>query len=317
MKSVNYTASKLSRSSRSIVKVGALAAFGLTALAAAPRSEAQFFGLVAAGPANFAVVNLGGNFQFNADNNSQFITVTGLKGNVGLMSGSSLSISGYPKTTASGELDLGPGLSYTNNTGAGFAGGVVTNVSGLSAGGAVQTNATATATALAALAADQTYASISSFTTLNATHSGQNVIKITGDISNTLDLNPGAFSNVTFVIDVGGKIQLAGGQGLVNLGGLSSLSTIYNVTGGVTISGGGTAITSQGIILAPNSAIAWDAAPLDGELIGKSVALVSGGRVNNPFVTQASVPEPGAVAMFVGTGVIGMMGLTMRKRSNK
>jgi hypothetical protein len=276
----------------------------------------NLFGLLDAGPQNFAVLNLGGNFQFNSDNTSQFQTITGL-GNVGLMSGSSSSISGGSNTTSTGALYLGPGLSDPATGHAVFSGGVITSgtlASELSASGIIYNDAINAANNLRSLTADQKLSTTPA--TITATHSGQNVIQLSGDINNSLTLNPGSFSNVTFVVNVLGKIQLSGGNGLLTTGGLLDQNVIYNVTGNVATSGGGTGQTSHGIILAPQSSIAWDAVQLNGQLIGQSVAVVSGGRVNNTYHSAAQTPEPGSTALMIGLTITGaVMVRKRRKRS--
>jgi hypothetical protein len=270
--------------------------FGMLLLTTAAHAQ-NFFGLGVAGPQSFAVLNLAGNFQFNSDGTSALMTITGQNGNVGLESGSSTSISGGSQTTCIGALYLGTGLSDPG--GANFMGGVILNDARLGTSGSAVTAATTAATTLAALAPDQTITLTNSPTTISATHAGQNVIKISNNITNNVTLSPGAFSNVSFVVNVAGKIQLSGGNGLLTSGIITDQSIIYNVVGTVSTSGGGAAVTSHGIILAPNSTIQWDAVQLNGELIGKAVAVVSGGRVNNNYVS-ANTPEPGSIALLTG-----------------
>ncbi|MGE5621137.1 MAG: SdrD B-like domain-containing protein [archaeon] len=102
-----------------------------------------------------------------------------------------------------------------------------------------------------ALTPDQTIASVNSPTTINATHSGQYVIHITGNIQSQLILNPYPSGITKFIVIVDGTITL-GGSDIV---GASSSAGSKNVL--IVVKGTGTQLTSHidnfiyGTVLAP------------------------------------------------------------------
>ncbi len=287
-----------------VLVVASVAAFGQ-----------NYFGLGVAGPQNYAVVNLGGSFQFNSNSTSSGNTITG-QGNVAIVSGSSANVSGGfgNITSSTGTLYLGPGLSSSNFRQATFAGGVVTGVASLSSPGTVLSAAINAASTLKALKADQTFSGVYGTTTITATHSGQNVIQVNGSVTGSLTVSQGTYTNVTFVVNVTGNVIVGNNGGIFVASGMSPLSVIYNIRGnfgfvatgnpGIENTDGsiGPAATNgpapdEGIILCATSAnqsIDLDSTQLYGALIGYNVAIVNGGRLNNP------TPEP-AVPVFLAS----------------
>jgi hypothetical protein len=92
----------------------------------------------------------------------------------------------------------------------------------------VDTDALSAAAAAKALSPTQTFGTISSPTTING-NGGQNVIKINGDIKNSLTLN--GTVNDTFVNNVTGTANLGGSSALGLAGGVTANNVLYNFTG--------------------------------------------------------------------------------------
>jgi hypothetical protein len=261
-----------------------------------------------AGPSDFAVINLGGSFQLNSDSGSAYKTITG-NGNVGLVSGSTASISGAT-TYSSGTLYVS-NASGPNLAGATFADGIVTSDPRLDANGSVVTAAKNAASTFNGMKADQTFGSITGTTTISATQDGVNVIDLTRvnlSSGQSLTLNANGHSNVEFVVNVGHDIQLSGG-GLLISGGISDMDVVYNVAGKIQSSGGGIT-TDYGILLDSGQDVAWDGVQLNGEIIGSNVSVVSGGRVYDDFAAKGGgggTPEPGTLSLLASAGAASLL----------
>ena len=100
-------------------------------------------------------------------------------------------------------------------------------------------------------------------------------------------LNGGNFTLVgtamsKFIIDVSGNFNLSNASQINLSGGLLAGNVVFNVTGGTTVGLSG-ASRLDGILLAANRTVTLTgAATINGELIGKSVALSGGSKVKKP-----------------------------------
>lgn len=294
MKSVNYTASKLSRSSRSIVKIGALAAFGLAGMAAAPKSDAQL--------ASFLLVNdtsETSNISISHDNGATFsgtsagrykMTFNGgaavngwctdLLHGINFGSGYTANIA-YKGTDAIGTLN--------NNTNGYYQGGLASAIGNGDFTGAGNPNAAgALARAASASWLADTYLNTTNF---SAVGSGST-------ITNT---------NLTAIQVAIWDIVQDGGNGVGTGQGMVILSAADNTTYGSIVNFFETQAATHTNYT--NSQVTFVQSP----------NTLSGGVFthNQDFLSKASVPEPGAVTLFIGTGVLGMMGLSLRKKSVK
>jgi choice-of-anchor A domain-containing protein len=198
-----------------------------------------------------------------------------------------------------GNLYLAPG--DTVNNAAQVTGSVLSNISSLDADWAA---AVAASAGFSALAPTQSVvgSQINGTMTINATTT-TNVIGITSlNLGNgqTLTLNGSASDE--FIINVSGSFVLNSGKILLT-GGLTADNVVFNVTasGNAVQTSGGLNNESvvDGILLAPNSGIAFAPGLVNGELIagGSTVHLVSGGSADG---FTASVPEPSTYFLMAG-----------------
>lgn len=297
------------------------------------RADTIVSDLGVAGPNNYAILGLNSGVTITLNGPGQTV------GNVGGFGDVALNSSTPPAIT--GNLFLG-----TAGTTAGSAGNLSAQVSGsiiqTAASNTQLVNAAAAATSAAntfkTMAADQTIStSITSTTTLTATHSGFYVVNLNGNITlgNTdkLILSEAAGVNAQFVLNVNGNITLNGGNNfsggdIVLGGGLTLNNVLINVTsttGGdnVTSSGGsspdpahpGNTLPNayiQGILLDVGGGIHLSPGQVYGEIIGggNEINLVSGSQVNS----QTAAPLPSTALS--GTALLGVVGagLTLRRR---
>jgi hypothetical protein len=156
---------------------------------------------------------------------------------------------------------------------------------------------------------------VNSTTTILAI-AGLNVV----DVSNihlgngqTLTLNGPAGSE--FIINDSGNLTLNSGQILL-AGGVTNTDVVINDTAtgnAISASGGGNASVVNGIILAPNSGIAFSPGLVNGEVIagGSTIHFVSGAGVNQPSIP--TVPEP-STYLLMASGLAALVWLG-RKRA--
>ncbi len=208
---------------------------------------------------------------------------------------------------------LAPGIQTGNGTQ--VTGSVLTNQNLSQA----NTDARNASTAFAALAPTTSVpgGAISGTTTVNGT-AGVNVLNVSGiNLGNgqTLTLNGPAGSQ--FVINDSGNLTLNSGH--INLtGGLTPSDVVINDTasGNAISSSGGLNNESvvNGIILAPNSGIAFAPGLVNGEVIagGQTIHFVSGASVDGP-PSPPVVPAPPSVVL-MGLGGFAFMGLTVLSR---
>jgi hypothetical protein len=177
--------------------------------------------------------------------------------------------------------------------------------------GAVQTaslsqvfaDAQSASTAAFALTATQTFGTISKATTITG-NGGTNVIDLSGiNLSNgALTLN-GSASDV-FIVNVQGNITSSNSNIAIS-GGVTPNHVLINVSGNVTITGGGPN-NFYGTILDPTGQVTVHDKLLTGELIGNIVTDTSGFSVNyQPFTPPCGCmpppPPPCSTASIAGT----------------
>jgi len=219
----------------------------------------------------------------------------GIDGDICVGPGGTLSESFSSPGTVHGKARLAGGPSSFNGRVSKFTGGVLFNQD-LSAEIADCTQDAAT---LAALGCDQTFAKLTGSVTVNANKDGQNVICVTGDVigsgdSKSITFSTFGHSNVTFAVNIGGKVALSGGADILTDAGSANL--LLNVGKDVATSGGGGGANCckaviQGSILAVNGKVALAPGLVEGKICaGGDISLVSGSSV---VCEQICVPDDG------------------------
>jgi choice-of-anchor A domain-containing protein len=266
-----------------------------------------------AGPANWAIL---------VGPNTTDFALSGpgtTEGNVGY-DGSHIvqlnSSNGTPSIAINGNLDFTSPYSVNNPTQ--VSGTIAITPNALNADWADAVDASALFAALVpTLSAG---GSINGTTTINSAGPGDTNVVDFSDIKlgngQTLTLNGGPTDQ--FIINVSGKIKLNSGQILL-AGGLTPSDVVINVTSSgnsVSASGGLTnESVIEGILLAPNSSVAFSPALVDGELIagGTCVQLVSGAIVLEA-APAGPAPEP-VTCLLIGIGLLGLAWLGRRRRA--
>lgn len=297
MKTVNYTASKLSRSSRSIVKIGALGVFGLAAMAAAPKSDAQ--------TTNFLLT---GDISETAQVN---VTHDGIVANV-----SNVRVGRYKMTFNAGPVvngwctDILHGISFgTGYTANALFSGTDPIAASNANGGLNSATGGYYPGGLASALVNGDFTTVSSPTAVARAASAS---WLADTYLNTTDFNPVGSGNTAFQPNIS-AIQLSIWDILQDgADGVNNGLVRTDATGSTAYSSLVTFYEAQA--LSHNnfstSALKFVQAPVNFTAPSTFVHA-------QDFLSRTSVPEPGAVAMFVGTGVVGMMGLSMRKRAKK
>jgi hypothetical protein len=204
-----------------------------------------------------------GNFTANGPGNDE--------GNVAVASGSATINNPF---SIGGKLYLGPGVSYSSNVTPG--GGVVT-------GSSVATDAASAASKAAsefsAMKATQTVGTLGNNSTITGT-SGLNVIDASGvNVTNGTVTLSGSSSSV-FVINVSGDFNVSNG-GVTLSGGVSESNVVWNISGNLTITGGGPA-TFYGFALDPGGQVTVHDDTWYGEVIGGTITDTIGFTVVPP-----------------------------------
>jgi Dictyostelium (slime mold) repeat len=145
---------------------------------------------------------------------------------------------------------------------------------------------TTASTDLSAKPCDQTFAKLQGPVTVNAIKNGENVICVTGDVTSSggsIAFSKNAWNNVTFVVNIGGKVSLSGGSDILTDAGSANL--ILNVGKDVSTSGGGGGASCcnaviQGSIIAVNGKVALSPGLVQGKICaGHDISIVSGSSV--------------------------------------
>jgi hypothetical protein len=219
----------------------------------------------------------------------------GIIGDVLIGPNGTLSMSGDEFIT--GIIKLAAGAKFSNS--AHFTPTVQTNVDLSAQITAAQNRSNSAAT----LPCDQTFAKIDgSIPTINATHSGVNVIcikDVTISGKQVFITNTSNFANVTFILNITGQFALTGGGNgpQIRAGtNVKPADILFNLIGNNTMQvafsggGGGTnccAAIIDGTLLALNRPIALSPGLVNGEVIGgKNISIVSGSAVKCPTCPQ-------------------------------
>ena len=157
-----------------------------------------------------------------------------------------------------------------------------------------------------ALSPTQSYGNIMNSFTING-NGGTNVIDLTGiNLSNgVLTLN-GSASDI-FILNVNGSINSSNSNIAIS-GGVIPSNVLINVSGSVTITGGGPN-NFYGTILDPTGAVNVHDKLLTGELIGNTIVDTSGFSINSPPVPPP--PPPPFAYQNTGTVTVKITGTTL------
>lgn len=290
-------------------KAPALFAFALVVTLAAPHARAdQIIDLGTAG--GYAVVGLSNSSLTTGTTiNLSLVTVNGA-----IASDSHGTVNNMAPSVINGNVYLDPTSKYS---GPGTLNGSVFTQS------MSQVNADALAASVkyAGLAPDQTFSSITSATTIQATHTGLNVIKVNGDINlnnANLTLSDNGFgSNVGFVLDITGTLTTTGTARLTETSNVAISNILYNFVGtsGQTITSH-VGDTQDGIFLAPSYNFNLDGT-WNGELLGGplTIGLFSNSTING--VSPPAVPEPSSAALACSALILGGFGWLKRGWSRR
>jgi choice-of-anchor A domain-containing protein len=289
------------------IRALALAALFIIPLLPLQKALALPVDLGAAGPGNWAVLEIGnGNVSGAAAPPNGFI-----HGNVGVAGSGHI-------TTSAGNFPI-VGAVYLSSlatadaaTAANATGGIVQNAASQALLSQARSDAIAASAAAAGLST-----SGGGFTgSINFNDGAVHVLS--AGVYNLADLilqggtQLSLLNNGSYVFNISGHLTLNGSQILTQLG-LSAAEVLFNVTGttGVTFSGGlnqGTEL--DGIILAPNASVSLTPGIVVGEIIaGGNINIASGGRV------QGQVPDTGSTLALLSIGLAFLAGAKRKFRS--
>jgi choice-of-anchor A domain-containing protein len=285
-----------------------------------------FTDLGSAGPANYAILAMGGDSCSrgscgSANTNVNIQNYSEIDGNIGVAPNGNLTVSAHSRVYM--------GQAFVDTAGTVSPG---TNPSDSIPGGYVQNSATNTllnSAVQSALLASTDAASMSAtfvnyqngttntnHTTLNAFNinnptghvtitgtSGINVVNLSNLVlsSDTNDLTLVAPTNGYFVINVSGNFALSSGADINLSGGLSQYNVLYNVTGSGSAvnfvdSTNSLLTVAQGIVLAPTRDIIMTGSQVDGEIISGNLNITLN-------FANVDVPEP-ATLFLLGSGLV-------------
>jgi len=206
----------------------------------------------------------------------------GVDGDICVGPGGKLAESISSPGTVHGKGRLTEGPSFFTGRQSKFTGGVLFNQD-LSA----EINDCITdAAALKALTCDQTLTKLTAPVTVSAGKDGQNVICVTGDVAGNgkaVNFSTNGHSNVTFVVNIGGKVSLSGGADILTDAGSANL--LLNVGKDVSTSGGGGGANCcnaviQGSIIAVDGKVALSPGLVQGKICASGdISIVSGSSV--------------------------------------
>ena len=281
----------------------------LFGLAAQARAGFVTDTLGSAGPSNYAILSIGTGNSDVALNGPGTTT-----GNVGVLSGT-LSLNGSAGPEVNGNVFLGSGANISTGNGTQVTGSVFTGQSGPLT--QARTDAINASNTFAALAPTTSVpgGAINGNTTINGT-AGVNVLNVSGiNLGNGQALTLNGPAGSQFVINDSGNLVLNSGH--INLtGGLTPSDVVINDTASgnaISASGGlNNESVVNGILLAPNSGIAFAPGLINGEAIagGNNIHFVSGAEVHSPPSGPPVVPAPSSLVL-MGLGGLAFLGVTV------
>jgi hypothetical protein len=264
------------------------------------------FGLGAANP--FSVLELGTSAV--AINGSP----GGVIGDVGIAANGSLSLTGSQLIT--GTVSLASAATFMNNSSS--TPPAVVNNANLSAAISDAQNAQST---LATLTCTQRFGTLQGTQTIQATQSGRNVLCVQSvalEAGEVITLSAGAFSDVSFVLNVSRQFKLNGGAQIVTDGNVTPSDVLYNVVG----KGDPVALTGNssvdGTLLATARTISLTPGFVhDGAVIsGMAIDITGDGKVACPLVCppvtiSGTVSKPGPHGNGGPHGLVPAVGITV------
>src|SRR5262249_39543545 len=218
----------------------------------------------------------------------------GIQGNVCIAPKGKLAITGAEFVT--GNIELGPGATFSKS-GPGTIGGTVETNVNLSS----EINAALSAASFAAsLPCTQAFTQMNNTTTING-GPGTNVICIQSVVLNSATITLNAPAGAKFILNVKGKFVLNGSSHIVVAGGIQPRDVLYNIIGtgeAVAFTGGGGGTTCcnssvDGTLLAVNRVINLSPGLVNGQVISAlNISIVSGSSVRcPPGCTPVSIPN--------------------------
>jgi choice-of-anchor A domain-containing protein len=218
----------------------------------------------------------------------------GIQGNVCIAAGGKLSITGSEFVT--GNIELGPGATYSKS-GSGTIGGTVQTGVDLSS---EISQALAASSLASSLPCTQTFSQLNSTQAITGTV-GTNVICVSGVVLNSATITLTGPAGAKFIMNVKGKFTLNGTSHIVVAGGVRASDVLYNIIGtgeavAFTGGGGGTACCNSsvdGTLLAVQRVINLSPGLVNGQVIsGQDISIVSGSSVRcPPGCTPISMPN--------------------------
>jgi choice-of-anchor A domain-containing protein len=294
---------------KSAIFTGALVA--AITLSVRPESFAVPISLGAAGPGNFAVLEIGVGDVIGINAGGP---VNGVTGNVGVNQNSQLDLTGG--TYVNGNVILGTGASVSLSGGSTISGSTTLNQALMTQARNDALSAAATAAGLTTSGGGVGLTSITS--SMNLTPGVYNLTTLNLGNSEYLHLAAGG----SYVFNISGALALHGPDGIFLDAGLSEADVLFNITGSsaVAFSGGGNSAILHGIVLAPNAKINLSPGLVTGEIIsGQNIQIVSGSDVigvgdDTGSGSRGQVPDSGSTLML---GCVGLCALATIQRFTK